>query len=135
MNALRLLLPLAFLAAFAAPATAVEEYVTVTVSVGDHYHLLPASTVCEVQVLVGANAGDALDAAVESGCLGSWTWGAFEGLGRYVTSIDGRAEDGTFYWVWSENGATASYGIDAAIAQEGDVFDFRYGVLASFFLP
>ena len=134
MTALRVLLPLALLGALAT-TSASDGLVTVTVSVGDHYHMLPASKTCEVQVPVGANAGEALDEAVETGCLDSWAHGSFEGLGRYVTAIDGRAEDGTHYWVFSENGASATYGIDAAEAQEGDVFDFRYGTLASFFLP
>ena len=126
----------ALLLALSAPVAAGEEdLVAVTVTVGDHFHLLPATKTCAVQVPAHGNAGDALDAAVESGCLDSWTADSFEGFGRYVSSIDGRAEDGTFYWVFSENGATASYGIDAATLAEGDVFDFRYGTLASFFLP
>lgn len=128
------LIPLFTLLALALPIQA-SGGVHVTVAIGDHYHLLPASKTCPVVVPAGASAGDALDAAVATGCLTGWTYDSYEGFGRYVVSIEGRAQDGTYFWIFSENGATASYGIDSASAAEGDVFEFNLGLLPAFFLP
>ncbi|MGB0653619.1 MAG: DUF4430 domain-containing protein [Thermoplasmatota archaeon] len=114
------------LVATALPADAAE-LVPVTVDVS--LFGVPYKS-CGVLVEAGSTGGDALDAAVASGCLLEWTHQSFS-FGRYVTSIDHVAADettglyGTF-WGLSYNGAYSLVGIDDLSLAEGDAVGFDY---------
>jgi hypothetical protein len=124
------------------PASAGASNVTVTLTVGDHYHFLPAAKTCTLAVPAGTSGAGVLDAATATGCISGWAADDFGSPGepnRFVTCVDGRCQDGTFYWVFTHNGSTltTSYGVDAreSAATQGATYDFRYATLASFFLP
>lgn len=92
---------------------------------------------CDVVVLAGSDAAAVLDAAVESGCLLSWS-GTQYSFGRFVDCIDevcgnGAAIFAGTYWSLSVNGEEASYGVDGYQAVHGDVIGFDYQTYA--FLP
>lgn len=127
---MRALLPLLLLSAtLAVPAVAdapemVRVALDATILGLDH-------AACEVVVPRNATGGDALDAAVASGCLAEWTAGSYPGFGRYVVSIDDVEGNALTYWALEVNGVYSEVGIDGLRLQDGDEvrFDYRCWVI------
>ncbi|HEX2022333.1 MAG TPA: DUF4430 domain-containing protein [Candidatus Thermoplasmatota archaeon] len=81
---------------------------------------------CDVVVPRNSTGGDALDAAVATGCLDEWTAGRYDGLGRYVVSIDRVQTILPTYWAMSVNGTYSDLGMDLLRLHEGHVLSFDY---------
>ncbi len=81
---------------------------------------------CPVAISPGATGGEALDAAVASGCLLEWSHDSFEGYGRYVTSVDFVSSAVATYWALYVDGQYSDLGIDALRLQPGQVLTLDY---------
>jgi hypothetical protein len=92
-------------------------------------HGSPASA-CTVTVPADADGIAVLDAAVASGCIGSYHAQQFPGLGHFVDAIDGvtDGEDDVGlceFWSYSENGVPAlDHGVDGFRASDGSSIEF-----------
>lgn len=93
---------------------------------------LPGTATCDIDVDSGADAGDVLDAGVETGCIDEWTFEESD-IGRFVVSIDNlRAEGLTClawpvvcqFWEFRINGDATGFGIDDYAAASGDTVEF-----------
>lgn len=129
-------LVIAFLLAPAALAGSGTADVTIVINHG--YKLMPADLECAVTVPEGASTSAALDAAVASGCLASWSgvnFGTEENPDRYVSCVNGECEQLVLAWAYYEDGVLAGHGIDSASLWDGAVVTLTYSTWASFFLP
>ena len=124
---MRTLPALAALALLLAPAAATD-LVQVRLDLTLAHHALPAYKSCTVDVPAGADGGDVLDAARESGCISGWQHDSF-GASRYVTCIDGLCQQtGTFWALYVDEALPCggSCGIDNVRMQGGEVVEFAY---------
>ncbi len=113
-------LMVALLTLTAAPASA-HSGITIEVTLAG----TPYKT-CTVNPGSGATGGDALDAAVASGCLLEWSHDSFAGFGRYVISIDYVNSAVATFWAVYVDGAFSDVGIDGMALQSGQVLTFDY---------
>lgn len=102
--------------------------VPVTFSLSAGSHLLPDLKTCDLLVPAGADGGDVLDAAVATGCISGWTYDHF-GTARFVTSIDGIAQQtGTFWALYVDEALPGggTQGIDDIAVVGGENVEFSY---------
>lgn len=96
----QLLIAVALLALGAPLANASTDTVTFSLTLG--HESAPSIKTCAVSVPAGANGGDVLDAATSAGCISGWTFDTFGGA-RFVTSIDGIAQQTGVFWAYYVN--------------------------------
>lgn len=95
---------------------------------------LPGTAVCDLTVGSGANAGDVLDAGVETGCIAAWDYDEFDG-DRFVNSVDNlRAEGLTClaypvacqWWEFRVDDQPVGHGIDGYSAVDDSAVEFFF---------
>ncbi len=95
---------------------------------------LPGTATCDIEVESGANAGEVLDAGVQTGCIADWDYDEFDDE-RFVNSVDNlRAEGLTCltwpvacqWWEFRVDDAPVGYGIDEYSAEAGSIVEFFF---------
>ena len=113
------LLSLALLSPLSAATETVAVTLDVTLSSLDYKS-------CDVALPVGSTAHDALDQAVEDGCISSWSGTHYDGIGTFVDCIDGVCGAVATFWAFSVDDAFSDKGIDDVVVADGTTLGFDY---------
>ena len=124
---MRKMLMCAAIAAFGAmPAHAAPADVTLDVTLLEPFVAVPVAGTCAVSIPEGADGFEVLDAALGSGCIGSYeaTGSENDPFGRFLVCVNDVCDptgDGTaLYWRFGVNGQAASVGLDQFEAADRD---------------
>jgi len=52
------------------------------------------------------------------------TFESYPGLGRFIVSIEGKAQSGNYFWTYTRNDELTTTGVDLQEFEDGDVFRF-----------
>lgn len=52
------------------------------------------------------------------------TFESYPGLGRFIVSIEGKAQSGNYFWTYTRNDEQTTTGVDLQEFEDGDVFRF-----------
>jgi len=71
---------------------------------------------------VGFHKGDTFVSVLEKNL--NITFESYPGLGRFIVSIEGKAQSGNYFWTYTRNDELTTTGVDLQEFEDGDVFRF-----------
>ena len=71
---------------------------------------------------VGFHKGDTFVSVLEKNL--NITFESYPGLGRFIVSIEGKAQSGNYFWTYTRNDEQTTTGVDLQEFEDGDVFRF-----------